>query len=45
LTAPGVVFDQVPKPEIVMEKWQNITRLDNAKYYDNFEEMTNDLWN
>jgi NAD(P)-dependent dehydrogenase (short-subunit alcohol dehydrogenase family) len=44
VTAPGVVFKEIPTPEMVMEKWQKISSLDNAKYYKDFEEMSKDLW-
>jgi NAD(P)-dependent dehydrogenase (short-subunit alcohol dehydrogenase family) len=44
VTAPGVVFVEMPTPEMVMEKWQQISSLGDAKYYKDFEEMSKDLW-
>ncbi len=43
LTAPGALFEEMPSPEMVMEKWEKISSLDGAKYYNNFIEMYEDI--
>ncbi|MBW2369478.1 MAG: SDR family oxidoreductase [Deltaproteobacteria bacterium] len=44
VTAPGEFFKEMPTPERVMEKWEKISSLDDAKYYRNFKEISEDLW-
>jgi len=42
-TAPGEFFNEIPSPEMIMEKWGKITSMDGAKYYNNFMELYKDI--
>ena len=43
VTAPGELFEETPLPETIMEKWENISSLDGAVYYNDFMELYEDI--
>jgi len=39
MTGPGVKFDHLPTPEEIMEKWGQVTSLENPKFFSNSTEF------
>ena len=40
VTGPGTIFSEMPSPEQISERWDEIMSLDNATYYDDINKMT-----
>ena len=43
MTGPGITLSELPSPEQIMERWDRIMSLDNAKYYYEANEMMADV--
>jgi len=43
LTGPGIKLSEIPTPEQIMEKWDEIMNLENAKFYNEINEMIEDI--